>query len=410
MPIENLTVRKETAIRSDMARAPVSSVSFFRSRAISAVAAFLVFFVAVSWIDPPRERIDFLIRKLSADCWCPRFERFLCSSSRPNILLLSSSVGFVPSLMSDIKNGAISKPCSVIQLQKLSVNYACPAFFLNAMASRGIKNVSGAHMGIPTANITDDLLLLRKALAYGKKPNVVVLALNVRDFVVPANWPAIETLDEPIKLALGDIPAVPSRLCTSRLIRALWVYARPSVLIRYMDEQRFYFAYETYRCTRMVPLLKLVIGQSDILRNRMATEFESENYYDAKIAGSVNCVKLNPKTQNETLAFRNNRFEDLQFEALKQTVVLCENHGIKLVITQVPLYPGTCAPAAVNRRYAKGIASAASEKGVFVVNSNKLDDYSYGDFSDLQHLNGVGGERFFWRLADYIAAHKTELL
>ncbi|MDR3617258.1 MAG: hypothetical protein P4L53_27125 [Candidatus Obscuribacterales bacterium] len=410
MSIETVTVKVVEAIRSDKEPESASFNFFMRSRAVSSAAIFLVLFIAVAGTIGHRERIDFLIRKLSADCWCPRFERFLCSSSKPNILLLSSSVGLVPSLMSDIKNGAIAQPKSVIQLQTASVNYACPAFFLEALAGHGINNVSAAHMGIPTANITDDLLLLKNAVAFGKKPDVVIFAVNVRDFVVPANWPAIEKLDEPIQFALGDISPVPVCSSASRLSRQLLVYARPSVLTRYMDEQRFYFAYQTYRGTCKMPLFKALFGQSDILRNRMATESESENHYDAKIAGRINCLMLNPQTQNEILALRNKKFEARQFEAFKQSIALCERHGIKLVITQVPLYPGMCAPAVVERRYTDAIAAAACRKGIFVTNSGKPIDYSYGDFSDLLHLNGVGGERFFWRLADYISIHKTELL
>ena len=409
MPIETVKVKEVAAVRPDEASESASSSFFMRSRAFSAAVIFLVLFIAVTSNMPQRKRIDFLVRKLSADCWCPRFEQFLCSSSKPNILILSSSVGFVPSLMSDIKNRAVSQPASVIQLQTLSVNYACPAFFLLAMGSHGITNVSAAHMGIPTANIADDLLLLKKALAYGKKPDVVIFAINVRDFVVPANWPAIEKLDEPIKAELGDIVPMPEVLLGNRIFRDLFVYSRPSLFSRYIDNKRFYFAYETYRLTRAVPLLNTIFGQSDILRNRMATELESENHYNAQDAVGVSNPKLNPQTQNEILAFTNKKFEDRQFEALRQTIAITQNQGIKLVIAQVPLYPGICAPSELAQRYNAAMTAAAREKGIFVLNLNERNEFSAGHFSDFLHLNGLGGERFFWRLAEYAAAHKTEL-
>jgi hypothetical protein len=411
MPTETVKVEEQAEfIRSEKAPESSSGDFFVRSRALSSVFIFLVLFTVLSCILPQRERIDFLIRKLSADCWCPRFERFLCSSSKPDILMLSSSVGFVPSLMSDIKNSAVPVPTSVIELQKLSVNYACPAFFLAALSSHGVKNASAAYMGIPTANITDDLLLLEKALAFGKKPEVVILSVNVRDFAVPANWPAIDKLDEPIKTELGDLAPMPAMLSGNRVFRVLFAYARPSQLTRCMENYRFYFAYETYCLTRAVPVLKGVFGQSDILRNRMATESESENRYNPQDAAGVNSERFNPQTQNDILALTNKGFENRQFAALHQIIAATQSHGIKLVIAQVPVYPGICAPSILAKRYADAIAGAAHENGVFILGLKQPDQYSYGHFGDLLHLNGVGGERFFWRLAEYVAAHKTELL
>jgi hypothetical protein len=408
MPIE-IAIAKEVEPRQFVTiREFASPKSLLSSRSIGSAIIFLVLVASVIGLIPHRERIDFLIRKMSADCWCPRFERFLCSSSKPDILLLSSSIGFVPSMMSDIKNGAVAKPIDLVQFQRLSVNYSCPASFLCDLAGRGVTNVSAAHMGIPTANIADDLMLLRKAVAYGKKPKIAILTANVRDFVVPSNWPAIDKVEEPIKLALHDIPPMPQAWTVNRLARDIFVYARPGFLARCFDDARFYFSYEVYCSTKMVPYLKNLFGHAEILHNRMTSGSELDNHYDAKSVETINQVKLDPQTQNKILALRNKNFEDKQFDAFSQIVAFAAREGIKLVIVKAPLYPGMHAPSVLTERYNKAIATVLG-KDVLALDLNDRFQFSGGQFIDLLHLNGLGGERLFWRIADFVAAHKTEL-
>ena len=379
------------------------------SRAICSLIIFISFLAASCYLVPERDHVDFLVRKMSPDYWCPRFEHFLCSNSQPDILVLSSSVGFVPSLVTDIKNADVNRPANLIDFDEMSVQYDAPAFLLAAIRAHGIDHISAAHMGIPTANISDDLLLLQQAFAYGKKPKVVVLAVNIRDFLVPPNWPAFEKFDEPIKRALGDIADPPKRISSIRSLRELFIYGRPGMIVRNLDEARFYLAYELYTLTKRVWFLHKLFRSSDILRNRMMSEIEVDNHYDAKVASLVNMVELDPKIQNDIFALRNLPFENRQFSAFKQFTALTKAHDARLVVMLVPLYPGMHAPESVVRQFGRTMGEV-SKNGAFVLNVNDNRQFSEGQFIDVLHMNGLGGETMFWRLADFIAKHKDELL
>src|ERR1700722_10100480 len=71
------------------------------SAAVIAVILFIGLFLFLTQVTANRVRIDALVRNISVDRWCHRFEKYLVSGANPDIVVIGSSTALVPSEMCD---------------------------------------------------------------------------------------------------------------------------------------------------------------------------------------------------------------------------------------------------------------------------------------------------------------------
>ncbi|MDR3617289.1 MAG: hypothetical protein P4L53_27280 [Candidatus Obscuribacterales bacterium] len=368
---------------------------------------FCALFAFVPHIAKHKDVADFLERKNAIATLYPRVEKFLVSSADPAIVLMSSSTGFLPCWTTDIAAKAVHEPKDLIAVYKWTQIYELPSFLLMTLANNGVTGVSATHLGVPTANITDNLMILDKLFAAGKHPRLVIFNMNGREIAyVPA--PGFENGGSYIENFLQDLHFFNASMPQPRFVRAICTYARWSVFVRTWESQRFFFASSVRRLVRHTGFLKKIVSASDLLARTggpaVANGFQIANF--------VTPVSFIQDSSFYTYLFKNRRqsFVDRQFNALSGAAKLCREHGTKLLCVEVPWYPDVDMTPEFKQEYKSKIADVCKRYGAEYYEPAADVAFDYGEFLEPVHMNALGGEKYFWLTGKFIAKHKEALL
>ena len=224
------------------------------SIALVAVIIFLAIFILLTRILPDRGKIDVLVRSASRALLFQRLDHFLVSSENPDIVVLGSSISLVPSQWADVAAGAV-KYNDLVAVLKRAYNYKTPSYFLACLEKNGFTGINVIHLGMPTANIKDQLLILQDIIGFGKTPKLVIMTINPRDCLV---LPSMEyqVLGSPIFQSIQDIHIPPRELVKLRIAREASIGLRKSAIDRVWEAEQDYFSYESTLFAD--PLLKLM--------------------------------------------------------------------------------------------------------------------------------------------------------
>jgi hypothetical protein len=377
------------------------------SAALISVLIFGVLFALVPHIAKHKDVADFLERKNAVATLYPRFEKYLVSSADPAIVLMSSSTGFLPCWTADIAAKAVPEPKDIIAVYKWTQVYELPSFLLMTLAQNGVTGVSATHVGVPTANITDNLLMLDKLFAAGKHPRLVIFNMNGREIAyVPA--PGFENGGSYIENFLQDLHFFNSSVPQPRLVRAICTYWRWSVFVRTWESQRFFFASSVNRLVRHIGFLKKIVKNSDLIV-RTGGPTVANAFQIANCVAPVSFVQ-DSSYYNYLFKTRRQSFVDRQFNALAKAAELCREHGTKLLCVEVPWYPDVDLTPEFRNEYRSKIADVCERYGAEYYNPGADVAFDYGEFLEPIHMNALGGEKYFWLTGKFIAKHKNTLL
>ncbi len=381
--------------------------SLATSQASAAIFIFITVFLVCTRAVTNRPRVDALIRNITVDRWCHRFEKYVVSSSRPDIVIVGSSTALVPSEMCDVAFHVGPVLPDLVALQTYSEHYEAPVFFLQCLSNQGFAKVSALNLSIPTADIQDENLLIEDMVAFGKKPKLVILAIGPRDYVV---WPSqdLPLNGSPIVRCLRDLKPPAREFIQTRIIPWFLVYMRPSALARLWDDEKYYFSYEMAQLVRPARLaLEKIWPQVSQLPDYK----ESSDKFCAEEVWSVpNKTRIDLLPMKILLSCYRPDFLNEQIAALEKTAKLLQSNGIKMLVVETQLCPGTEIPAKVNEAYYRQTEAICRRYGAQWYRPGRDRKFDPSDFSDAMHMNAFGGYKWYTSTAKYIADHRSELL
>jgi hypothetical protein len=396
-------LRTQPSICTRIPKPPFQS-RVWLSAGLTAGIIFAAIFILLTRILPDRGRIDVLVRSASRALLFQRFDHFLISSENPDIIVMGSSISLVPSQWADVAAGAV-RYSDLVAVLKRAYSYKTPSYFLACLEKNGFDGISVIHLGMPTANVTDQLLMLQTIIGFGKTPKLVVMTINPRDCLV---LPSIEypVLGSPIFQSIKDIRIPPKEFVKNRIAREALIGFRKSAIHRCWEAEQDYFAYEATLFAD--PLLKLLDKSYPFALPPRARELPTS--MDLVTAWTrPSAIKLDTTPETIVLANYPPKFLQAQCKAVEDCAVLLKKQGIQLLLVEVPLYPGIRVTESARLQYDNAIETACLQTGARYYRPADSASFCWSDFSEILHMNAYGGYKLYSNLATYMRLHRAEL-
>lgn len=306
--------------------------------------------------------------------------KFLTSPSKPQVLLMGSSLVLSPAYMLE---KLIHRP-----------DYDC-TYFEDALKQRTGKQISVTNVGVVGAMACDQYAILKTALNTGKKPDFVIFGLAPRDFT--DNLTTVEN---------------------SPTQKVLTCYGSTNKL--------FPESLKSEDCALSFNMHKVTIDRWLKRIRKTATQSACQLYnHPASIEQTVpaNSLAKAERTHRVVLAtdivdYRN-RYNPPNYDRLKEQAAylnsllqLCRKEQIPVLLVNMPI-------TQLNRRLIDPslleavehkVSETALSYHVPFLNLDKTDSRSfddYTDFTDSVHLAASGGKKFFNILSDYLVSDRT---
>jgi hypothetical protein len=376
------------------------------SSAVVAVIVFIALFLLLTQVTADQVRIDALVRNISVDRWCHRFEKYLVTGANPDIVVIGSSTALVPSEMCDVAFHVAPKLKDIVALQSYSEHYETPLFFLQCLSSHGFSRLSVLNLAIPTADVEDESFLIKQLVSFRKKPKLVILAIGPRDFAILPSDDA-PRLGSPIFRCLGDIKPPSENLVGTRIVPWFLVNCRASAIARIWDDQKYYFSYELMRLVRPA---KQAIEKYLPVAARLPDYKEANSQFVAEAWSAPSQIKIDLAPMKHLLSNYSPAFTSNQALALEQSAKLLQSHGIKLVIVETPMCIGMEYPAKLTDKYCQSTEAVCRRYGAKWLRPPVESKFDMNDFSDPVHMNAFGGCKWFTCASQFISDHRQELL
>lgn len=283
------------------------------------------------------------------------------------------------------------------------VNGALAPRYLSQQLQRAAgRPVAVVNLGVQGSIVSDQLLVLQRALEKGKTPRLVFLELAPRSLL--DNWH--KNLNAtPIHQVLADLSAVPDLLAAGKLNKETI-----SILPGY-----FWYFYKVKADYRT-----LVVNLSASILNRPLNSWEALRGIRHKpVQGLFNPemewnVDYTPKPRYHDLPMYKEVYNppDAAFwkqerDDLDKFLALARRHHVKVVLVDMPVTAKNLAlvDPAYLARYRLTIDELAS-CGVPVLRLAESGQFSESDFEDSAHLNAQGGHKLFAAMSQAFAQIK----
>jgi len=314
-------------------------------------------------------------------------------SYNPQILMLGSSLILFPSTRTDEEMD--SKPHrydSWYIRHRVSAD-TVPRYFTKQLEGTLHTQLQICNLGVQGSIVSDQMLILRKALEWGKKPKVVILELAPRSFLDNMHKQIRNT---PVFQVLGDFATAPPLWKEGRLNKEALV-TMPG-LISY-----FYRVKADYR--------SLICNIVASALNRPMNNWEAENNIRRRKPISLVNPEMEWQASEKPLG---PKYSDLSmydtiynppdpvfFEAEKvdclNLLAQAKSAGVNVIVVDMPI-------SSRNRllldkqyqvKYRQFIKYLEENQLVSVVHLSDSPEISDDDFEDSAHLNASGGKKLF---------------
>lgn len=319
--------------------------------------------------------------------------------------MMGSSLLAVPSISCDETFVRAKSPYTTLPDMFAFSHYKRCDYFKMLLSQSLGKKVDVVNLGVAGIVASDQKLILEKALAFNKKPSLVVWTVAPAEFI----WNDGRGLDK------------------TRIGLAFKSYSWPfdaSALALFADRVR-------RECTWHFDLLENELAacktpMSDYV-NKLLNRPAQENN---ALAAAKQALAANQTDSVESAmdAYgRKNRLEDIahfkmnyakvdsrlfdkQLECFTQTLQLCNEHNVPVVIVNMPLtkYNRQLIDKDVYEKYISSISEIAQQHRSPFIDMDRSNSFELSDFYDSTHLNETGGKKLFTALANRIPKLTTD--
>lgn len=329
-----------------------------------------------------------------------RIERYLVADKNPEIVILGSSTSILPSFLCDrpfwFRQGSGLTSAEDFRHR---FNDIVPRYFVAELGKFGYANTSAANLSMPTADVTDEKLVLEKLLRFGKRPKTGVLCVSVRDFAVYP-WVGSKVNVSPTFLALNELDISHEAFAKNRIVRFLSAGLPQRTLVRRWKDNKLLF---TASLSKLLQPAEQWAKRSCIFPQNYPEYLEPHNIVTSDIRtlmkNTPTAHKFETVPMTNLLSQGNTEFERGEEASLEEIASILKKRGIKLVIAETPLNPGVKPPEKLKTLFRKTIDKVVTHYGA---NLCPTPEFSENDYLDSTHLDYSGGQKFFHNLAQYI--------
>lgn len=323
-------------------------------------------------------------------------------SYNPQILMLGSSLILFPSTRTDEEMDSKPHRYDNWYIRHRVSADTVPRYFTRQLEDKLHTKIEICNLGVQGSIVSDQLLILRKALEWGKKPKVVILELAPRSFLDNMHKQIRNT---PVFQVLGDFATAPPFWKEGRLNKE--ALATIPGLISY-----FYRVKADYR--------SLICNIVASALNRPMNNWEAENSIRRRKPISLVNPEMEWQASEKPLG---PKYSDLPmydtiynppdpafFEAEKadclNLLAQAKSAGVSVIVADMPISSPNrlLLDKGYQEKYRQFIKYLEDEQKVPVVHLSGSSEISDTDFEDSAHLNASGGKKLFAALTRAIQA------
>ncbi len=287
--------------------------------------------------------------------------------------------------------------------------YSKSDYFANLLSKRLGKDISIANSAVGGCMMSDQYLILKKYLASGKRPKMLLLFSGPKDFMdnhrtkIEKTSTYVELADFPVRVE--DILQGNTRFDTAIPELTEAVMQSISSFYFYRNDYRAMLAHETSKITHHPEDLKKANALNGIEDKTPLTKQqkqEAKERADAKFAPAKDAKDL-ALFRKIYLPINNAQFET-QTKYFEKILALAKENNIPIQVTFMPLTPQHTAvlPPETWAKYKETVRSIATNAHVACWDPVQDLHFQPDDFEDSAHLDAAGGQKFFKYLTDRI--------
>lgn len=327
-------------------------------------------------------------------------------SYNPQVLMLGSSLILFPSTRTDEEMDSKPHRYDHWYIRHRVSGDTVPRYFTKQLEHKLQAKIEVCNLGVQGSIVSDQMLILRKALEWGKKPKVVILELAPRSFLDNMHKQIRNT---PVFQVLGDFATAPPLWKDGSLNKEA-LATMPGLISYYY---RVKADYRSLICNIVASAL-----------NRPMNNWEAENNIRRRKPISLVNPEMEWQASEKPLG---PKFSDLPmynciynppdsvfFEAEKVDCLnllnQAKNAGISVIVVDMPISSPNrlLLDKRYQERYRQFIKYLEAEQKVPVIHLADSPEINDGDFEDSAHLNASGGKKLFAALVQAIQAGIAE--
>ena len=344
----------------------------------------------------------------SNEPFCRKIFEYICSNKDPQVVMMGSSLLAVPSISCDQAYVRAGQPYHSVPDMFAFSHYKRSEYFKMLLSDKLGRKVDVVNLGMAGTVASDQLLILQKALAFNKKPSVIICTVAPAEFI----WNDGCGLDK------------------TRISLAFKSYTWPTdngSLALAADHLRRELAWHFELLENELASCKTPLGEyCNKWMHRSDNKSDNKDQIASK-DGSPNSVPARmpalPGVVSKMDAYgRTNRLEDIagfrsnyakvdtalfnkQLDHFSQLLDLCNERDIPIVIVNMPLtrYNKELIDKPVYNKYFSAVTEITHNHRIPFIDMDQSNLFTLSDFYDSTHLNEVGGKKLFVALADRIS-------
>jgi hypothetical protein len=361
----------------------------------------------------------------SNEPFCRKIFEYICSNKDPQIVMMGSSLLAVPSISCDQAYVRAGQPYHSVPDMFAFSHYKRSEYFKMLLSDKLGKKVDVVNLGMAGTVASDQLLILQKALAFNKKPSVIICTVAPAEFI----WNDGCGLDK------------------TRISLAFKSYTWPAdngSLALTADHLRRELAWHFELLENELASCKTPMGEyCNKWMHRSDNKSDNKDQIAAHLAAPASVpaplssashlgapASLPAPSKDESVAVaskmdaygRTNRLEDLagfranyakvdtalfnkQLDHFSQLLDLCNQRDIPIVIVNMPLtrYNKELIDKPVYNKYFSAVTEITHNHRIPFIDMDQSTLFTLSDFYDSTHLNEVGGKKLFVALAERIS-------
>jgi len=332
-------------------------------------------------------------------------------SYNPQILMLGSSLILFPSTRTDeMMDSKPHRYDSWYVRHRISAD-TVPRYFSKELEGKLKTKIEICNLGVQGSIVSDQMLILRKSLEWGKKPKIVILELAPRSFLDNMHKQIRST---PVFQVLGDFAEAPPLLKDGKIDKQALLTA-PGLISYYY---RVKADYRSLLCNIVASALNRPMNsweaQKNIRRRKLISLVNPEMEWQASEK------PLGPKYSDLSMYETIYNPPDPDFFAAEQADCLnllsqAKLAGISVIVVDMPISGPNrlLLDKQYQAKYRQFIKYLENQQHIEVVHLSDEPSINDDDFEDSAHLNASGGKKLFAALTtaiqSFVARHELVL-
>lgn len=325
----------------------------------------------------------------------------LAAGTNPDVLLLGSSLVLVPAVRCDDQFHGRKTRYDRWYYRNCIDEYTKADFLQSLLGKKTGKKVEVLDLAVAASLMSDQYLILKKYLATGKHPKLIICAIAPRDFLDNLR-PDLEKT--PTYSILADLTCLQDLIQSKPTLASLsdFVFGNFSNYYKNRTDYNSFIKAATSRFTgHPIDLYHSTVGKKTA--RPIASSRSDVSVLDSSKAdyGPKANVLEDLEGYRKIYLPVNHQLYDKQISYLEKFLQLADSNKIPVLLVDMPLTRENLEvlPLAAQKKYRADISRLAKNSGARLLIPEDHKEYQLADFEDSVHMNASGGKKLFTSIA-----------